>query len=167
VTKGCQGPFVPWLVRMTNGSASIPHSAPAAALARHPRIMVPDTFSPPGNMSNSAWARAYFTILALAAVLIPAAVYVAIVTSCSIAYVSRQIGISLGPPTSLYVWIGIPGFALIGSVAMLLIVVLLAWRDRAWAVVTSAGVLLGCIMLCLHAALASHYPFWSIMYHLS
>jgi hypothetical protein len=118
------------------------------------------------NMNESRWSHAYLTVMFLAFVLIPAAVYVAVVTSGSMAFVSRETGICLDAWTELYVSVGIPGFALIGSTALLLILVLGRWRNRRSAVLLSAAVLTVCILLCLHVAYASHRPFWGVLYRL-
>jgi hypothetical protein len=102
----------------------------------------------------------------LSLILVPAAAYVAVIACGSVAYVSRKTGLMLGDSTDFYVSLGIPGFILIGSITVLLIAVLGKWRSRRWAVLLSAGALIVCILVCLHAAHESHRPFWSVIYHL-
>lgn len=117
--------------------------------------------------AGPGWSIAYFAVLALAIMLLPFSVFVAIVTTTSIAYVAKQMGIAMGGGTAFFVRLGLPGFITIGSVALLSIVGMFPWRRRAWVAISCIAVLVCCVIFCLVAALASHIPFWGITWRLS
>jgi hypothetical protein len=118
-------------------------------------------------MSNPFWFRAYLVVLAVAFPLVSFAVFVAAATTASIVHLSREMGMFLAHTTEFYAWLGTPGFVTLGIGTLVLIVALARWRNAAWAVLFSAGSLVMCVLICLHAALASHYPFWGVTWRLS
>jgi hypothetical protein len=130
-------------------------------------IKTPDANSEHPGKTNLSWACAYFTVLELAILLIPFATYVAVVTTLSIAHVAKETNAAVGDRTAFFVWLGIPGLTSIGSTAILSIIALLPWRNKAWTAFVSLVILASCVIFCLFAALASHFPFWGIMWRLS
>ena len=116
---------------------------------------------------RDSWSRAYFSVLILTVVLVPSAAYVAATVTCSTAYVAKQAGFELPRVTAFYTRFGTPGFITLGGISVAVVGLMALWRHRAWAIIVCASVLVICLHVCLYAALASHFPFWTILWRLS
>lgn len=117
--------------------------------------------------NDLGWSRAYFTVLALAIMLIPFADFVALWTTDVSCYVCKQSGISRSEGLDFFYSLGITGFVASGAVCLSIIAAMFRWRKSSFSVVLSAVVLVLCVAFCLFAAIQTWTPFLGVIWRLS